>query len=30
VQRQVYPGTQLVDKLLPVLREAAESLRPII
>ncbi|MDM0013880.1 IclR family transcriptional regulator C-terminal domain-containing protein [Variovorax sp. J22P168] len=30
VQRQVYPDTQLVDRLLPVLREAAEALRPII
>ena len=30
VQRQVYPDTQLVDKLLPVLREVAEALRPII
>jgi IclR family pca regulon transcriptional regulator len=30
VQRQAYPDNQLVDKLLPVLREVAESLRPII
>lgn len=30
VQRQMYPDGQMVGKLLPVLREAAESLRPII
>lgn len=30
VQRQMYPDDQLVAKLLPVLREVAEALRPII
>ena len=30
VQRQVYPDDQMVGKLLPVLREVAEALRPII
>jgi IclR family pca regulon transcriptional regulator len=30
VQRQSYPGDQLVSKLLPVLREVAESLRPVL
>jgi IclR family pca regulon transcriptional regulator len=30
VQRQVYPGDQMVERLLPVLREVAEALRPII
>jgi IclR family pca regulon transcriptional regulator len=30
VQRQVYPDDQLVKKLLPVLRDVAEALRPII
>jgi IclR family transcriptional regulator, pca regulon regulatory protein len=30
VQRQMYPHEQLVAKLLPVLREAAEALRPIL
>ncbi len=29
-QRQMYPGEQLVEKLLPVLREVSEALRPII
>lgn len=30
VQRDAYPGDQLVTKLLPVLREVAETLRPIL
>lgn len=30
VQRQMYPDDQLVAKLLPVLREVAESLRPVL
>ncbi|RYF29841.1 MAG: hypothetical protein EOO26_16395 [Comamonadaceae bacterium] len=30
VQRQVYPDDQMVTKLLPVLREVAESLRPVL
>ena len=30
VQRQVYPDDQMVGKLLPVLREVADALRPII
>jgi IclR family pca regulon transcriptional regulator len=30
VQRQMYPGEQLVEQLLPVLREVAETLRPIL
>jgi len=30
VQRQRYPGDLLTEKLLPVLREVAEALRPII
>ena len=30
VQRQMHPDDQMVGKLLPVLREVAQSLRPII
>lgn len=30
VQRQVYPGEQLVDRLLPVLRDVADALRPLL
>ena len=30
VQQQLYPGEQLTKKLLPVLREVAEAMRPII
>ena len=30
VQRQVYPGDQLVAKLLPVLRDVADTLRPLL
>ena len=30
VQRQMYPGDQVVTKLLPVLREVAEALRPVL
>ncbi len=30
VQRQMYPGDQLVTKLLPVLRDVAETLRPVL
>lgn len=30
VQRQMYPGDELVQRLLPVLRDAAEALRPIL
>ena len=30
VQRQVYPGDQMVTKLLPVLRDVAEALRPLL
>jgi IclR family pca regulon transcriptional regulator len=30
VQRHLYPGEQLAAKLLPVLREVAETLRPIL
>ena len=30
VQRQMYPGGQLVAKLLPILREVAEALRPVL
>ena len=30
VQRQMYPDDQLVDKLLPVLRDVSEALRPIL
>ena len=30
VQRQMYPGGQMVSKLLPILREVAEALRPVL
>ena len=30
VQRQVYPGDQIVAKLLPVLRDVADALRPLL
>ena len=30
MQRQVYPGDQLVAKLLPVLRDVADTLRPLL
>jgi IclR family pca regulon transcriptional regulator len=30
VQSQVYTGEQMVEKLLPLLREAAQSLRPLL
>jgi IclR family transcriptional regulator, pca regulon regulatory protein len=30
VQSQAYTGEQMVDKLLPLLREAAQSLRPLL
>jgi len=30
VQREAYPGDSMVTKLLPVLREVAETLRPIL
>lgn len=30
VQRQMYPGRQMVSKLLPILREVAEALRPVL
>ena len=30
VQRQMYPDARMVEQLLPVLREVADTLRPII